>query len=87
MHEVFDRMWMFPKTWFWPLLSPQLGRAANGAVPAARMAWVYSEFQGLMTDPYVYVSEIMGFLITVYFVVRLYRRHGFSIFLRTGKMV
>ncbi|CAA7603139.1 LexA-binding, inner membrane-associated putative hydrolase [Acididesulfobacillus acetoxydans] len=86
LHEVFDRMWMLPRIWFWPFISTQLSQQTNGAVPAAKMAWVYSEFQGLMTDPYIYISEIIGLGITTYFAVRLYKRRGFSTPLRTGKM-
>lgn len=86
IHDVFDRMWMFPRILFWPFLGKTLGKAAKPGTATAVGAWVAPEVHHFLTDPYSYISEIIGFFLTVYFVGRVLRNHKLSMFLKTGKM-
>lgn len=85
LHDIFDQMWMFPKILFWPLLSGAFKKPAHGLAKGS-LTWLPPEYHRLITNPYNYIPEIIGAIIIIYFVVRLYKYHGFNAFLKTGKI-
>jgi len=65
-HLVLDRMWEMPRILFWPLYG--LAFPAEGEPGAAQVPlWWHM----LLADPWVYVPEMIGGLILLYFVFRL----------------
>lgn len=77
-HLVFDQMWRTPQTLFWPLLGIAFGRVDL-------TDWVGNIFIALFTDPTVYVPELIGLGILMWFMWTLIRRRGLIYFIRYGK--
>ena len=78
IHLIFDQMWLTPTTLWWPLM---------GSIPReATVGWVSALTHGLKTNPYVYVSETMGFIITLYLSLRLVIQKREANFLKTGNL-
>ena len=76
IHLVFDQMWLNTTTLWWPLLGPIPREATVG--------WLTSMVQGLISNPYVYISETVGFIITLYIALRLIISRRVRHFLKTG---
>jgi hypothetical protein len=78
IHLIFDKMWQNPTTLWWPFL---------GSIPReATAGWLSELTEGLKTNPYVYISETVGFIITVYLALRLVIRKRVTHFLKTGDL-
>ena len=75
-HLIFDQMWLNPTALWWPLLGPIPREAPAG--------WLFSLAEGLMSNPYVYISETVGFIITCYIGLRLMISGRVRYFLKTG---
>ena len=76
IHLVFDEMWLNPVTLWWPLLGPiQRGETAG---------WLSSMWQGLVSSPYVFVSEAVGLAIALYIGLRLLIGRRVVRFLKKG---
>ena len=78
IHLIFDQMWLNPTTLWWPLMGPISREATVG--------WLSSLTQRLKTNPYVYVSETAGFIITLYLSLRLVIQKRVTHFLKTGNL-
>ncbi len=80
-HLVLDRMWQMPKILLWPLYGfgfPVVGEPGLAQIPV----WWHM----LLTDAWVYVPEMIGGLILLFFLVRLCRCGGMGEFVRVGKV-
>lgn len=77
LHDVFDSMWGIPETFYWPLFG-------IGFYAKAERSWIGSDLTRLMTDPTYYVPEIVGFVITLYFIRQLVVHHRVKSFIRNG---
>ena len=75
IHLVFDQMWLSTTLW-WPVT----GSIERGATEG----WVPSLLHGLVSNPYVYISESVGFIITLYISLRLIMSKRVIHFLKTG---
>jgi hypothetical protein len=76
IHLVFDQMWLNTTTLWWPL---------QGPIPReATVGWLTSLAQGLISNPYVYISETVGFIVTLYIALRLIMSGRVRHFLKTG---
>jgi len=76
MHLILDQMWKDPITLYWPLLGP---------LPKGEIAgWLPNMIQALLTQPRVYVPEIIGLVILSLFAYRLVRRKSTINFIRDG---
>ena len=75
-HLVFDQMWKLPTSLWWPLFGP-IGREEVGG-------WFYDLWEGLISNPSVFIPEISGLLISLYFLIRLLKRRQIIYFLKTG---
>jgi membrane-bound metal-dependent hydrolase YbcI (DUF457 family) len=76
VHLLLDRIWDMPDTLFWPFLGPLEGR------PSAN--WLSERWHDLLTKPTIYVPEIIGIIILLYFTYRIIRKKGITGFLKTG---
>jgi membrane-bound metal-dependent hydrolase YbcI (DUF457 family) len=77
-HIIFDRMWEVPETLLWPFL-----RLDFPSIDFEPGMWLHY----LMTDPYIYSTEIFGasILLFLFFYYKLYQRDNFIDLFRTGK--
>jgi inner membrane protein len=76
IHLVLDQMWLDPTTLWWPFLGPIQREATAG--------WLLSLWSELISNPYVYVSEAVGLIITLYIALRLVASRRGMHFLKTG---
>jgi hypothetical protein len=77
-HHILDGMWLFPGTFLWP--------AYGWGFPEGTLQnWLLHWMQSLLTDPYVYVPEIIGGMIIIFFVVKLTLQKRLLEFFITGK--
>ena len=65
MHFIMDAMWTDPVTFYWPLYGAFL--AHPGSSVWILQSWV----QSLIEEPRLYIPEIAGFLILLFFTVRI----------------
>ncbi|MHB8127122.1 MAG: metal-dependent hydrolase [Desulfitobacteriaceae bacterium] len=79
LHEVFDTMWEIPETFFWPFLG-------LGFYTKTEESWIVRGLTKLMTDPTLYVPEIVGLIITLYFLWGLIAHRKIITFLKNGTL-
>ena len=79
IHLLLDRMWEEPPTLFWPLLGTSFPRLDIE---------ISDFFTILLSDPYIFISEVLGILIilTLFVRYRLFIREQFFNFLKDGKL-
>ena len=79
-HLAFDRMWEVPETLFWPALRLDFPRTDFDP-----SRWI----EILLTDPYVYISEIVGagILLVMFFYFGMYRWDKFKQVFASGRFV
>ena len=78
-HLILDQMWLMPKVLFWPLLGVRFERIDIAG-------WAGSLWHLLVSDPAIYIPEIIGFLIVGWFGVMLLRRKRVRAFLAQGEV-
>jgi len=78
-HLVLDRMWLIPRTLFWPLMGFTFDRVYINN-------WAWNVFHTLYTDPKVLLIEIVGALIFVWFAWLLRSRRKIYAFIRYGQV-
>ncbi len=74
-HDLLDSMWVYPRSFFWPLLG-------WGFEPDGSADWLAGVAGNFLTNPAVYVPEAAGACIVLYMGLRV--RSG-GAFLRTGR--
>jgi len=77
MHLILDQMWHAPRTFLWPILGLEFDKIDL-------TGWIAGMWQGLVTDPAVYVPELLGFFIILWFLWMLLRMRTFYSFTRYG---
>jgi len=79
VHHVLDGMWLFPATFLWP--------AYGWAFPKGDVEhWLAHWIKSLMTNPYVYVPEIVGGLILIFLGFELIYKMRMREFIIRGKL-
>ncbi|MFC1908803.1 metal-dependent hydrolase [Chloroflexota bacterium] len=78
-HLLLDQMWLNSKTLFWPLLglSFERGEVDN---------YVLSIFQTLLTNPIVYITELVGLAVLIWFFWTIFRRRKIYSLIKYGKV-
>jgi hypothetical protein len=79
IHLILDQMWLNLQTLLWPIYGftfPK-GDVAN---------WLHNVFISLRTDPAVYVPELVGTVILIWFLVLLVRKRQILSFLKNGEV-
>ncbi len=79
MHLILDEMWRAPATLFWPLMGVTFKKIELAA-------WVENIFQALFSDPKVYVPELIGLVILLWFGTALAGRKQIGIFIKHGRV-
>jgi len=77
-HLIFDQMWRAPRTLFWPIYGFTFDRMVH-------TDWIPNILHALMTDPQVYVPELVGTAILVWFTLALLCKRKVFSFLRYGQ--
>lgn len=78
-HLLLDRMWLSPKTLFWPLYGFAFEKIDL-------TSWTADIFHALLTDPSVYVPEIVGGVILIQFAWALVSKRKRYAFIRNRKL-
>ena len=78
-HLIFDKMWLNTRTLFWPLYGFTFTR---GDITD----WIPNMLEALLTNPQVYVPELVGAAILTWFLLILVRKHKVFYFLRYGRV-
>ncbi len=79
MHLILDQMWQTPQTLLWPLFGFTFPREDI-------TGWVQETFQELLTDPAVYIPELIGAVIIIWLGWRLVRNKKMFKFIRYGQI-
>jgi inner membrane protein len=78
-HLIFDEMWLAPQTLFWPL--------HGFTFPKTDITnWIPNSLHQLITNPLVYIPELVGAAVLVFLTIRLLRRRTFFDFLKHGRL-
>ncbi len=78
-HLVFDQMWLNPRTLLWPAYGWSFARGDLSD-------WLPHIFGELYKDPAVYIWELAGLIVLVWFAWLVLRRHKVRAFLLHGKI-
>ncbi len=78
-HLIFDQMWLTPRTLFWPLLGFTFERLDSSN-------WIPNIFHALLTNPMVYIPELVGAVILGWFAWLLFRRGEIHLFIKYGQV-
>jgi hypothetical protein len=79
LHDVLDTIWTIPQTFLWPFLGWRFYEKPEEQ-------WLASIWTKLITDPLVFVPEIIGLIIILYTVWELTVHHKLRFFLKSGKL-
>jgi membrane-bound metal-dependent hydrolase YbcI (DUF457 family) len=76
LHLVFDMMWLNPTALWWPLLGPIPREQIEG--------YLLFLWNGLLSDPYTYISECLGLIIILFIGIRVIWKNKVTDFIKTG---
>ncbi len=79
IHLIFDQMWHTLQTLLWPLYGVAFKKADI-------TDWIPSLLSALLTDPGVYLPELAGLAILIWFVWLVVRRGKLLAFIRNGEI-
>lgn len=77
IHQLLDSMWLYKATFFWPFLGWKFPTRPEGN-------WEMEGLQRLLKDPSYQIAEVGGFIIVMYFVIKLVKNKSVKKFLKTG---
>lgn len=79
IHLILDQMWQTPQALLWPFL--------GFTFPKEDITdWLPGTLHALLTNPSVYVPELLGAVILIWFAWILLRRKKVSLFIRYGRV-
>lgn len=78
-HLIFDSMWDYSGTLFWPLFGFKFPERAEGD-------WLEMSFEALLHNPAVFLPELVGAAILIFFFIRLMIRKQLLTFIKEGKL-
>ncbi|MFC1956572.1 metal-dependent hydrolase [Chloroflexota bacterium] len=76
---VLDQIWLTPQTLFWPVLGFTFARTELAD-------WAPNMIRAMLTNPEVYIPEVVGAIILFWFGMVLVRRRKAFAFIRYGKV-
>lgn len=79
IHQILDSMWLYPSISLWPFLGLKFPTRPEGS-------WVSDDMTRLVSNIKYYGPELFGFIIILYFFVKLVRNKGIKEFIKTGKI-
>jgi membrane-bound metal-dependent hydrolase YbcI (DUF457 family) len=78
VHLILDQMWRTPQTLLWPIY--------GFAFPKGDIAnWLNNVLLALYTDPAIYLPELIGAVILIWFLVLLVRKGHILSFIKSGE--
>lgn len=93
IHQILDKLMLLPNVFLLPVLKkgssiiPQQLYFLHGVTePIYRTVPYLGEVKLYLMEPYVYIPEVIGFLIIVYFICRLIINKSIIKFLRSGRL-
>jgi inner membrane protein len=78
IHLILDQIWLTPKTMLWPFLGFTFDRLDVSD-------WFTLWFRDLFVYPELYIPELIGLAILLWFAITLINRKRVGVFLRQGK--
>lgn len=78
-HLILDQMWYTPRTLLWPLLGLNFERIDLSS-------WAANIFHALLTDPAVYIPELVGVVILFWFTWVLLNTKKTFVFIKYGQI-
>lgn len=99
IHQMLDAMWNQFNIFLWPaynfssfeiyrnieILTPRLLIIPLKVIQSGQIELTWKYVINTLFDPYVYISEMVGLIILLYFIFILIRRKQFIRFIKTGK--
>lgn len=79
-HLIFDQMWLEPRTLLWPLYGFAFKRIDL-------TDWIPGILHALLTNPSVYIPELIGASILIWFVLLLVQKGKIYAFVKNGQVV
>ncbi len=79
MHLILDQMWRTPRTLLWPILCLKFERIDL-------TGWIEGIWHGLLTEPAIYIPELLGLFILIWFLWILLHMRTFYAFVRYGRI-
>ncbi|MFC1983988.1 metal-dependent hydrolase [Chloroflexota bacterium] len=79
MHLILDQMWRAPRTLLWPILGLEFDRIDL-------TDWIGGIWYRLFTDPAVYIPELLGLFVIIWFLWKLLHMRTFYSFARYGRI-
>jgi len=79
IHDILDSMWFHLETFLWPSYGWSFPKGGSGG-------YVWHVLNKLMTDPHIYVPEIVGGLIFLIFLIELTYKKQIRCFFNAGKL-
>lgn len=83
MHLILDQMWRTPATLLWPFAGISFERVS---IDLTHVHWEPSMFYAPFLDPQVYIPEIVGAVILVWFAQSLVKGGKFCAFIKYGQV-
>ena len=84
-HLILDQMWQTPQTLLWPLFGFTF-HTEETFYTADIIDWAPNTVDRLAADPALYVPELVGLVILVWFALILLRRRKVLLFIRHGRI-
>lgn len=78
-HLIFDQMWLSPITLLWPLY----GLVFDKSYPEN---WLEDLLYGLLAEPGVFIPELLGVIVLIWFALLLLQRKKVFAFIKYGKV-
>ena len=78
-HLILDQMWLEPRTLLWPLYGLQFEKVCL-------ISWLRGIIYAILNNPIVYIPEIAGVVIVIWFIWLLVHRRKLRAFIRNGQV-
>ncbi len=78
-HLIMDQMWQMPSTLFWPLLGFSFEKHDISD-------WLPNILDGLLTNPAIYIPELVGLLVIIWFAWEVWHRRQLLSFIKYGRI-
>ena len=78
-HLLLDEMWKVPATLFWPVMGFSFKEIDLAG-------WASKIFHALFTEPAIYIPEIIGLVIVLWFGLTVIRRKQVGALIKTGRV-
>lgn len=91
LHQLMDILILYPKIFIYPLFSrvlfivpKNLGLLDKVMSPIYKAVPYFKDVELYLLEPYIYIFEVIGFLIIVYFICKLIRNKNMVKFFKSG---